>query len=168
MNTVLDLVPLQVWKCDVCILRQISFFISVPIQFVSAFDFRLLRAAKCLLFPAPVTIILIVNCCCRYNMRQYWLPTTLSLYPSVHQNILSELSAQPGSLPALITVYRECKKTKIITQLHIDDSLKNALCSANDEIRSDVIALICLSSKPSGLFLVHSFFFLQDRHKVEK
>ena len=94
---------------------------------------------------------------CRYNMRQYWLPTTLSLYPSVHKNILSELSAQPGSLPALITVYRECKKTKIITQLHIDDSLKNALCSANDEIRSDVIALICLSSKPSGLFVVHGF-----------
>ena len=96
---------------------------------------------------------------CRYNMRQYWLPTTLSLYPSVHKNILLELSTHPGSLPALITVYRECKKTKLITQLHIDDSLKNALCSANDEIRSDVIALICLSSKPSGLFLVHWFFF---------
>ena len=99
----------------------------------------------------------IVSCCSRYNMRQYWLPTTLSLYPSVHKNILSELSAQPESLPALITVYRECKKAKLITQLHIDDSLKNALRSANDEIRSDVIALICLSSKPSGLFFVHGF-----------
>lgn len=53
-----------------------------------------------------------------------------------------ELSARTSGLPALIAVYRECKKLSYRVELPAE-SLQRALISTNDELRADIFSLIC-------------------------
>ena len=76
-------------------------------------------------------------------MRQYWLPSTLSRYSQAKDLLIQELSARDSYLPVLIAVYRECRKLSSLKALPVD-CLKLALMSSNDEMRADIISLICV------------------------
>lgn len=85
---------------------------------------------------------------CRYNARQYWLPATLSRYPGLSSQLTDQLSSG-NHMAAVVSVIREARRQSRHAPVpyHL---LRRAARSADDDVRSDVLSLICTGSRSSG------------------
>ncbi|KAF6028859.1 hypothetical protein EB796_012844 [Bugula neritina] len=99
----------------------------------------------------------------RNNVKEYWLPTTLTKLPKAGEVLMLELRNSTDCSQGVLDVYAACRYRAIQVQLPVT-LLESSLVSGNDEVRLAAIEVICKPPQTASATVNEEEIHLLERY----